>query len=238
MKNLFLFAGILCLLASGFTSCNKEVSDESLPLKSDKEAIDNSLKSASNKGFDSYGYNWSAHTFRGYLLNAIVGDNIDPLAEYYHWDPYMGDPDLYLEQYPDIANYFFWYFREMTVVMHWNEALISSEGVYPETWLDTDAWITFNYRMGEGESRWSQYQKMVAVNSSDHLENIITNPDGSIGYGEWYSEGDPGEFIGYYYMWPNLALIQVVNTGATPPDMWPSFNSPMGPGLGKYKLRD
>ena len=85
--------------------------------------------------------------------------------------------------------------------------------------------------MGGGKDKWSQFQKMIAVKESDTL---IKDEDG---YGLYWENKD-GEFIGYYYMWPGLALIQVVNTGATPPDMWPSFNSPMGPGLGKYKTRN
>ena len=231
MKNFILFTGVLCLLTLGFTSCDKEVTDEPMQPKLSKESMNTELKSAANKGFDAYGYNWNAHHFNGYLVNAWVGDNINPLAEYYHWDPYTGDANAYLEKYPSVDNHFFWYFREMTVVMHWNDALISRESIYPETWIDTEAWITFNYRMGEGESRWSQFQKMIAVKESDTL---IKDEDG---YGLYWENKD-GEFIGYYYMWPGLALIQVVNTGATPPDMWPSFNSPMGPGLGKYKTRN
>lgn len=238
MKNLILFTGALCLLTLGFSSCDKKVSGDSIEVKLGNESISTELKNAPNKDLDAYGYNWNAHHFNGYLVNAMVGDNIDPLEEYYHWDPYTGDADAYLEKYPSIANHFFWNFRDVTVVMHWNEALISSEGDYADTWINTNAWITFNYKMGEGETQWSQYQKMVAVKISDHLENIITDAEGNITYGEWYSEGDPGEFIGYYNMWPDLALIQVVNTGATPPDMWPSFNSPTSTGLGKFKNRD
>lgn len=173
---------------------------------------------------------WTTHYLKGSLRNTSLGDNLVALADYYHWDPYTGDAEGYLEKYP-AEDYFFWDFREITLVMHWNEALISSEGVYQDTWLGSDAWITFHYKMGGGKDKWSQFQKMIAVKESDTL---IKDEDG---YGLYWENKD-GEFIGYYYMWPDLALIQVVNTGNVPEGLCPAYKGPMSPGLEKYKTRN
>lgn len=282
MKSIVQISAILCLLIIVFSSCKKDIHDEAVHIAQNNESFDTRLKSVGTTGFDTYGYNWNAHQFYGYLLNAWVGDNlvphedyyhwnpfsndikvnlekysdedcffwnfkdwtahhfngyllntwvrdnIAPLVDYYHWDPYTGNTEDYLNKYP-AEKFFFWDFRDMILEMHWNEALISSEGVYLNPWLGSDAWITFHYRMEEGKDKWSQFQKMVAIKESDIL---IKDEDG---YGlYWVNEN--GEFIGYYYMWPDLALIQVENTGNVPEGMCPAYKGPISPGLEKYKV--
>ncbi|MGZ2369268.1 hypothetical protein ACXR6G_05750 [Ancylomarina sp. YFZ004] len=284
MKNLVQMTLVLCLLIMVFSSRKKNVLDEAMHIGQNNESFDTRLESVGATGFNIYGYNWNAHEFNGYLLNAWVGDNlvphedyyhwkpcsddtkdnlelysdedrffwnfrnwtahhfngyllntwlgdnIAPLVDYYHWDPYTGDAEDYLNKYP-AERFFFWDFRDMILEMHWSESLISSEGVYRDPWLGSDAWITFHYKMGEGKDKWSQFLKMIAVKESDIL---IKDEDG---YGlYWVNENE--EFIGYYYMWPDLALIQVENTGDLPDGMCPAYKGPMSPGLEKYKAQN
>ena len=221
--------GFLILL---FISCQTEPI-----MESENQTANMSSKSKDTKltGFDQWGYNWNAHQFNGYLINAYFGDEIDPSAPWYKKEPpFYGNVLQYQEDHPEVMDYPFWIYGDMKIVMHWNESLISSEGVYQFPWSDSDAWITFHYSQGEGESRWSQYQKFVAVKSTDQL--VVYYEDGGTPiFGEWFNENN--ESIGWYYLWPDLALIQVVNTGNVPVDMLPSYKSPMGSGLGKYKSR-
>ena len=141
---------------------------------SEHEIINSEKKSDTNKGFDQWGYNWNAHQFNGYLINAWFGDEMDPTAPWYKKEPpYNGDWDGYAAEHPEVLNYPFYYYENMTMVSHWNESCISKEGVYNDDILDSDAWITFHYRAGEGKDKWSQFQKYVAAKSSYTLEVIM-----------------------------------------------------------------
>lgn len=217
-----------------FVSCNTEAIDETtsnLELNSSK--VNDSKK---NTGFDQWGYNWNAHQFNGYLINAWFGDELYPDAPWYKKEPpYNGDWDGYAEQHPEVLDYDFYYYGNMTLVMHWNESCISREGVYQYPIVDSDAWITFHYRAGEGENRWSQFQKFVAVKSTDKLVVYAYDDDGNPVFGEWFSEEGEGESVGLFYMWPDRALVQVVNTGNVPEGMLDTYKGLIGPGLGKYK---
>ncbi len=211
-----------------FSSCQESMVDESITagdLKSANSAI---------KGFDQWGYNWNAHQFNGYLINAMFGDNIDESVEWYHKEPaFDGDLAAYAEAHPEVLNYPFWAYEDMTLVMHWNESCISKEGVYQYPILDSDAWITFHYRMGEGENRWSQFQKFIAASSSDVLVVYFYDEGGNPVYGQWFSV--EGDYLGDYYLWPDRILVQVVNTGNVPEGMLAGFKSPISPGIGFYK---
>ncbi len=213
-----------------FTACEKDFIEDpvsDLELKSGKKT--------KLTGFDQWGYNWNAHQFNGYLINAWFGDEMDPEAEWYKKDPpYNGDWEGYAADHPEVLDYDFYYYGNMTLVMHWNEACISSEGVYQYPIRDTDAWITFHYKAGEGKTRWSQFQKFVAVKSTDVLEVYYADPNtGDPVLGEWFSE--EGESVGQYYLWPDRALVQVVNTGNVPEGMLMGYKGPLGPGIGSYK---
>lgn len=201
---------------------------------SDAEIIHSEKKSDlnTNNGFDQWGYNWNAHQFNGYLINAWFGDEMDPTADWYKKEPpYNGDWEGYAEDHPEVLEYGFYYYGNMTMVSHWNESCISKEGVYNDQILDSDAWITFHYRAGEGKEKWSQFQKFVAAKSSYTLEIYLVDDYGQPVYGEWFSEDD--ESVGLYYLWPDRVLIQVVNTGSVPEGMLPTYKGIIGPGLGK-----
>lgn len=228
MKRIILFTTVFTILLA-IGACT-EALIESPELKSANKGNEKIT------GFDQWGYNWNAHQFNGYLINAWFGDEIDPAAPWYKKDPpYNGDWEGYAADHPEVLSYEFYYYGNMTLVMHWNEACISSEGVYQYPIKDSDAWITFHYKAGEGKDRWSQFQKYVAVKSTDDLVVYFADENGNPVYGEWFSK--EGESVGLYYLWPDRALVQVVNTGNVPEGMLGTYKGLIGPALGKYKSR-
>ena len=218
MKKFMLFTVIIALLFA-FSGCEKNLIDQPID-----EMVLKSGKPDKATGFDEWGYNWNAHHFNGILFNAIVGDNLYNDEFFGNWEPYTGNDEAYLESYP-LAVYLPWRYRYVQLVMHWNESLISKEGVYPfplkENWIDSDAWITFHYSgIDENGKRWAQFQKMKASKFSDYYKA-----------GNWYNEFH--EKIGVYNNWPQLIMIQVVNTGIVPEEFFAPYKSPFGGGLGK-----
>jgi hypothetical protein len=117
----------------------------------------------------------------------------------------------------------FWDYRHINLVMHWNEALISREAVYNRPWFNSNAFITFHYSGGEGDTRWSQFQKMVAAKETDNFLE-----------GKWYNEHE--EEIGIESGYVDLVLISVTNTGVIPNDFYDEYHNPLSSGLGKYKV--
>ena len=230
MKKIISITTVFTLLTV-LLSCSNEMNDDPINTVDMK-----SLTSKNNEkltGFDEWGYNWNAHQFNGYLINAWFGDEMDPSAPWYKQEPYNGEWESYAEQHPEVWNYDFYYYGNMTMVSHWNESCISKEGIYQYPIVDTDAWITFHYRAGENKNQWSQFQKYVAVKSTDILHVYYADDDGNPIYGEWFSE--EGESVGLFYLWPDRALVQVVNTGIVPEGMLGTYKGLIGPGLGKYK---
>lgn len=233
MKRYYYIVGIIAIFAF-FTSCEKEAIND----LTDSVSAHSSLENPENKltGFDQWGYNWNAHQFNGYVINAWFGDEVDPAAPWYKKEPpFDGDVFSYQEAYPEVLEYPFWTYGDMKLVMHWNEAAISSEGVYQYPIRDSGAWITFKYSQGEGVNKWAQFQKYVAAKASDELRVYFYDDQGVPVYGEWFSK--EGESVGLYYLWPDRILIQVVNAGNIPEWLLSSYKSPLFPGIGKFKTR-
>ncbi len=240
MKKISFITVILSMVFFIFSSCDRDALDESIELNQSVEA--QKKDNAKNNGFDEYGYNWNAHHFNGILLNAIIGDYINQGAPFWKMGPYTGDDDTYLIDHAnEIENtiawsntwdppapwfwYYIWGFRHVNLVMHWNDALISREGIYPATWFDSNGWITFHYSGIEENNKWSEFQKMVAARSTDILIDGI-----------WYDEY--GTEIGIECDYKDLILIQVIEIGDVPAYMYyPAYHNPTSSGLGKYKLR-
>ena len=217
---------VLTLFILLFAACQSDTIDDSMELyKSDAPEL-TAAKSSSvmGKGFNAYGFNWNAHHFNGNMLNVFFSDTMFQEMFFYGWDPYTGDDAEFLAKYP-VAEYLpFWGFRHFNLVMHWNEACISRDGIYPETWFDSNAWITFHYSGELNGSRWSQFQKYVAARSTDYKQD-----------GKWYNEND--EEIGLMNDWGDLILIQVTNTGELPEIFYDSYVNPYSSGIGAYKTK-
>lgn len=211
MKKIRLIIG-LCMAFFMTISCETQQLTNTETLTPVQETM---LKNTNLKekitGFDQYGYNWNAHLFKGNFYNAIVGDNLYAFTPWSHGTPYTGndeeitfpEPDAPLIELWQMA----WYLRDVHLLMRWNDALISGEGVYPpslDDWIGSDAWITFQFSgIDENGKNWSQYQKMVAANQDDELIDGI-----------WYDKDH--EEIGIFNDWTQLILVQVVKTGEPP----------------------
>lgn len=220
MKKLSLIIGFILLFS--FSGCEK---DFGLNQTNDQNLDSSELKKADNRGMNEYGFNWKAHHFNGYLVNVYFSDTYFQYYPFYNYPPYQGEGEIFIEEFYNNFGFFVLPegFLDCKLVMHWNEALISSEGVYPETWVDTGGWITFHYKLGEGKDRWSQFRKYVATKSTDVLDE-----------GLWYTMD--GELIGKFCpMWPELVLLKVVNTGDVPDIMPIEYIGENSPGFGKYK---
>lgn len=222
MKKQYVIYGLISALML-FTSCEKDLLME--------PSSESSLKSASNASgklntFDVYGFNWQAHHFNGYLVNAILGDYLYKDMPFHNWKPYAGEGESFIQEFDNTFGFFMLppALLDCELVMHWNDELISCEGVYPDTWIDSNGWITFHYSMDIKGQKWSQFQKLVATRSTDYLENGI-----------WYNK--EGKEIGIMsYDWNTLIIVKVVSTGNVPAFMYPEYNSALSSGLGKYKV--
>ncbi len=204
---------IVIAIALVFAGCEKDFVEDS---------TDNTELKSGNAdkitGVDEYGYNWNAHHFNGSFYNAIVGDNLYAFTQWSHSGPYMGVDDGFFQAAETDIMYelwsIAWYLRDVNLLMRWNDALISKEGVYPadlDEWIGSDAWITFQFSgVDENGKHWSQFQKMVAANTDDQLKTE----------GEWYPAGvwynSDDEEIGIFNDWTQLILVQCVKTGEPP----------------------
>lgn len=222
MKKIKIFTWVLTMMMA-FVSCDISSLDEPIELNDlDNKSVD-LLQKNNNKGFNEFGHNWDAHHFSGNLFNAIIGDTLyEDLFGF--MTPYNGDESMYLNDFPFASGLPFWGYRKIHLVMHWNEELIARGGVYPQTWINSNGWITFHYSgLDENGKRWSQFQKMVSAKSTDYFLD-----------GKWYNMSD--EEIGVYSTWDELILIQVVNTGNIHPDFFEAYVNPSSSGIGKYKI--
>jgi len=233
MKRIIILTGIL-FIAVLFTACEKE----------EAELYENDLvKSGKDKltGFDEWGFNWNAHEFHGYTVNMLLGDHAFIGWPHYKQELYDGQGmefwDYLVETYyMDLGGYEWHYFPDLMpgdlldsrLVCKWNDALISKDGEYPLAgWMDTDAWIVFDYSGEVDGKQWKAMRKLVAAKSTDELVD-----------GVWYNED--GEEIGLDALfWSDLIVIQVVNNGDVPPFpfFYYDYNSPDGSGYGQYKLK-
>nr|WP_321406620.1 hypothetical protein [uncultured Carboxylicivirga sp.] len=224
MKKFNYFAAIFVLLML-FFACNK---NEIQPISNQAELKSNTLLT----GVDEWGFNYQAQLFDGYLINAIFGDPAFAEMEHYKTMVYKGEGPEFWEQVIKKYDYFgFLMLPELLdckLKMKWNTDLLGKDGIYPETWVDSDAWIVFHYTMNTKDQKWSQVRKLVARNSNYELID-----------GFWYNE--EGKEVGKQsYYWPDLMIIQVINTGDNPfvPMALPDdYINPNGSGVGKYKMK-
>jgi hypothetical protein len=70
-------------------------------------------------GYDIFGTNYQAHMFNGYYANNYLGRDGYP--------PYEGDAEAYLAIYPEAAGLWYWEYRDINVVMKWNDAWLSNK---------------------------------------------------------------------------------------------------------------
>ena len=186
-------------------------------------------------GYDPYGSNYQGRMFDGSYANNYLGRDGFP--------PYEGDDVAYLADNPGAASTWYWPYREVRVLMKWNDAWISnkdcggddgappSDGAldrhygYP-TYIGSGAWLT-NHQSGEyvdddgNTCKWNYFVKIVAVPA-----------DAALNAGVWYTS-DGGE-IGPS-IWGQFAIIQHVENDPCADIHGTQCISPIGPGFGKFK---
>ena len=224
MKKIHLILGIGLILFL-YTSCEK---DQITEPENQIANMTSKVKNTKLTGVDDWGFNYQAHHFNSYLINAILGDPAFEGMPHYKTTVYNGEGisfwnDL-VNQYDYIPYFMPIDLLDCNLIMHWNEGLLSRNGVYPATWVDSNGWITFHFKMNKDGQKWSLFRKLVSSKSTDYMLDGI-----------WYNE--EGMEIGLAsYDWPELIITQVVTTGDVPFFFNDPYNSPYGPGFGKYKL--
>ncbi len=169
-------------------------------------------------GYDTFGYNYQGHMFAGYYCNVYLGA--------YGFPPYEGDSEAYLAENPTAEDVWCWEYRDIQLVMKWNDAWLSNKDCDEDGLLDrhfdyasyigSGAWET-NHQRGTGEAGddWTYFCKIVAVpEDADPVD------------GTWYAAD--GTEIGPE-IWGAFAIIQEVESGEGA-----TYVSPSGPGFGKW----
>jgi hypothetical protein len=169
-------------------------------------------------GYDIFGYNYQGHMFNGYYANVYLGG--------YGFPPYEGDSEAYLAENPGAEDVWCWPYRDIQLVMKWNDAWLSNKDCDGdgkldrhfghESYIGSGAWET-NLQRGTGEAAddWTYFVKIVAVPG-----------DASADEGIWYAAD--GTEIGPV-IWGAFAIIQEVESGEGA-----TYVSPVGPGFGKW----
>ena len=179
-------------------------------------------------GYDPFGYNYQGHMFNGLYTDSYLGVAGFP--------PYDGDDDTYLAENPGAESHWAWPYRDVTLMMKWNDAWISNKDCDGDTALDrhngfvsyigSGAWLT-NHQWGTYEDidgvecTWSYFVKIVAAPSDAVLEG-----------GVWYDAD--GTEIGLE-IWGAFAIIQQVENDLCAGLQGMQYVSPVAPGFGKYK---
>jgi len=222
---------VVLMVVLSIFSCKENYLEESMAEMKLKSGNAGNVKLT---GFDEWGFNWNAQQFNGYGINMILGDpyfDQPPFSHYGNESPYRGEG----EEFYDYLTNKYWYFPyvypksllNVKLSAHWNESLISRDGVYAETWLDSDAWVTFRYSLNNGTESWSHFRKLGALKSSY-----------KIGEGEnankWYDENN-NEVGMVSKFFEGLMVIQVENVGNVDTEIfYEEYKSPAGSGIGKY----
>ncbi|MHC4086138.1 MAG: hypothetical protein ACYSWZ_06015 [Planctomycetota bacterium] len=188
-------------------------------------------------GYDIFGYNYQAHMFNGSYFNVYAGAAGFP--------PYEGDTESYLAENPAAENHWAWPYREVDLMMKWNDAWISNQdrgddlgGTIPDgkldrhygypAYTDSGAWLT-NHMSGSyevnlngkpKEVHWTYFTKIVTPsNSATKTNGIYYNADGI--------EIGPA-------IWGAFATVQTIENDPFAGIHGKQYGSPAGPGFGKY----
>lgn len=182
-------------------------------------------------GYDEFGYNYQAHMFNGYYCNAYLGRAGSGLP------PYEGDAEAYLAANPAAASHWTWPYRDVVVMMQWNDAWISnmdrdsdglldrgytkgSTGPYTDSGVP-GAWLTNHMRgVNVDGTRWEYYTKIVAAPADAYVVDEV-----------WYTAD--GVEIGPV-IWGAFATIQKVSNDPAYDEHGVLYNSPSPTGFGYY----
>ena len=184
-------------------------------------------------GYDPFGYNYQAHMFSGYYCNVYLGGTGFP--------PYEGDADAYLAENPDAENHWAWPYRDVKLLMKWNDAWLSNkdcddDGLLDrhygfDNYIDSGAWET-NHMWGSYEDdgkiyKWNYFVKIVAAPADAYVDEPYDN-----GNGTWYTAD--GIEIGPQ-IWGQFAIILQISNDPSLDEHGVLYKSPASPGFGFYK---
>lgn len=181
-------------------------------------------------GYDDYGYNYHAHMFNGSYYNAYSNGAGFP--------PYEGDADLYLAQNPTADGHWAWPYRDVNLMMKWNEGWLANTDCDGDwkldrhadyaTYIGSGAWLT-NHMSGSYEMEvrgvmktvpWTYFVKIVAA--PEDAEKVA---------GVWYTAND--REIGAD-IWGEFAVIQQVENDPFVDVHGRQYVSPFSSGFGRY----
>lgn len=228
MKKLRLLIGLVFI----FYSCEKNINNNKENTVELKGSNSEKTKLA---GYDEWGFNWQAMRFDGYGINMILGDTyfeqVIPLP-HFQIAVYNGEGEEFIEKLDVLLSNtwedFFWeIFPKQLLDCHltsnWNEGVVSKEGIYPDSRVDNDGWITFTWTYDKNGDKWKHFRKLVTIKSSWQLDE-----------GYWYDK-DGNEIGMESKYFPEYAVIMVENQGNVDTEVfYPEYRSPSGAGTGKY----
>jgi hypothetical protein len=137
-------------------------------------------------GYDIFGYNYQAHMFSGYYANAYLGRDGFP--------PYEGDTEAYLEANPGAASNWYWPYRDVQLVMKWNDAWLSNKSCDGDLLLDRH----YGYDSYIGSGAWETNHQWGSYNEKSVVDEVnIGDLESEAGHNlEGWS--DPWDWGGYY----------------------------------------
>lgn len=169
-------------------------------------------------GFDDFGYNYQAHIFKGSYANVYLGRAGFP--------PYEGDAEAYLEQNPAAENHWAWPYRDVKLLMKWNDAWLSNQDRNEDGLLDR----YYGYDSYVGSGAWETNHMWGFENWNDFVKISAVPEEAVLQDGYWYLNGkELGSTI-----WGQFALSMEVYNDANTGDHGILYKGDR-PGFGFYK---
>lgn len=177
-------------------------------------------------GYDDYGYNYQAHLFNGTYANVYLGGAGYP--------PYEGDDASYLAENPGAASHWAWPFRDVELVMKWDQDWIANVDCDGDGSLDRHYGFATYIGSGAWETNhmWGSYEMDGQICLWDYFTKIIAVPDDAdLISGIWYNFD--GIEIGPV-IWGEFATIQEVENDPCAGLNGISYLSPDHAGFGDW----
>lgn len=177
-------------------------------------------------GYDPYGYNYQAHMFIGSYANVYLGGAGFP--------PYEGDDDTYLNENPDAQYHWAWPYRDVDLLMKWNDAWLANVDCDGDGKLDRHYGFSSYVGSGAWETNhmWGSYEYEGQTCTWDYFTKIIAvSADATKANGVWYNAD--GIEIGPD-IWGAFATIQTVENDHCAGINGLQYSSPDHPGFGGW----
>lgn len=177
-------------------------------------------------GFDIFGYNYQGHMFSGSYANVYLGGAGFP--------PYEGDDEAYLAENPAAANHWTWPYRDVQILMKWNDAWLSNKDCDGDGKLDRHYGYPSYIGSGAWETnhQWGSYEEDGETYNWNYFTKIVAAPaDAYVDGGIWYTAD--GTEIGPV-LWGEFATIFEVYNDQGTEEHGVYYNAPAPTGFGYY----